>query len=281
VVGLEAVFADGSVMSHLHGLPKDSAGYDLTKLLVGSEGTLGVVTAVRVQLRDALPSERVTTMVGVPSLARAVELLESAAPRDQLLAAEYIDVTGMRLVCEVAELAHPVGDHWPYYLLVETVHEPFLPEDVDAAVDRRLWIYRERQPEAAATTGLVHSLDVAVPLDELDTVVEALAALVRPHQVFTFGHLAEGNLHIQVVGPNADDIAVTQRVLEFVASHGGSISSEHGVGRSKTKHLALCRDAAQLRAMAAIKNALDPRHLLNPGVLFTPESLDSATITSS
>jgi FAD/FMN-containing dehydrogenase len=281
VVGLEAVFADGSVMSHLHGLPKDSAGYDLVKLLVGSEGTLGVVTAVRVQLHDALPSERVTTLIGVPSLARAVELFQSVAPRDQLLAAEYIDVTGMRLVCEVAQLPHPVGDHWPYYLLVETVHEPFLPEDVDAAVDRRLWIYRERQPEAAATTGLVHSLDVALPLDELDAVVEALAALARPHLVFTFGHLAEGNLHIQVVGPNADDISVTDRVLELVASHGGSVSSEHGVGRSKTRHLALCRDPAQLRAMAAIKNALDPGRLLNPGVLFTPESLESATIASS
>jgi FAD/FMN-containing dehydrogenase len=187
----------------------------------------------------------------------------------------------MRLVCEVAELPHPVSDHWPFYLLVETMHEPFLPEDVDASIDRRLWTYRERQPEAAATTGLVHSLDIALPLAELDAVVDALPALVRPNPVFTFGHLAEGNIHIQVVGPNADDTSVTDRVLEFVASRGGSVSSEHGVGRSKAEHLGLCRDAAQLRAMAAIKNALDPGHLLNPGVLFTSESLESATMTTS
>jgi FAD/FMN-containing dehydrogenase len=166
-------------------------------------------------------------------------------------------------------------------VLVETIHEPFLPEDVDAAIDRRLWIYRERQPEAAATTGLVHSLDVALPLAELDVVVAELPRLARPHQVFTFGHLAEGNLHIQVVGPHADDASVADQILEFVASRGGSVSSEHGVGRSKTRHLALCRDAAQLHAMAAIKNALDPHHLLNPGVLFTPESLESATMITS
>jgi FAD/FMN-containing dehydrogenase len=256
-------------MSHLVGLPKDSAGYDLSRLLIGSEGTLAVITAVRVQLRDALPTGRVTTLVGVPSLARAVELCTLATSgREQLLAAEYFDDTGMRLVCDSAELPHPLQDRWPYYLLLEATVDPTLPSDVDAAVDRRLWAYRERQPEAAATLGLIHSLDVALPLSVLDDFLAHLPELVAPHRVFTFGHLAEGNLHIQINGPDVHDDTVTARVLHEVAGYGGSISSEHGIGRAKVEYLHLCRDAAQLRSMRQIKKALDPAGTLNPGVLF-------------
>ncbi len=281
IVGVEAVLSDGEVMSHLGGLPKDSAGYDISRLLVGSEGTLAVITAVRVQLRHALPTSRTTALVGVPSLARALELSgEATSSRQELLACEYFDDTGMRLVCDAASLPHPLSDRWPYYLLLETAGEPQLPGDADAAIDRRVWAYRERQPEAAATLGLIHALDVAVPLDSLDALLAHLPELVSPHRVFTFGHLAEGNLHIQVAGPDADDDAVTDRVLRAVADLGGSISSEHGIGRAKTEYLHLCRDATQLGAMRRIKQAIDPLGILNPGVLFTSPPPRTATMSS-
>ena len=280
VAGLEAVLPDGSVMSHLAGLPKDSAGYDLSSLLIGSEGTLAVITAVRLNLHAALPASRVTTLIGVPTLGHAIDLVAEAAPRDDVLAVEYFDDTGMGLVCEVAELTHPLQDRWPYYLLLETATVPELPDDSDAAVDRRLWIYRERQPEAAASLGVIHSLDIALPPESLDDFVRHLPDLVAPHHVFTFGHLAEGNLHIQVNGPAADDESVDVRVLEAVASLGGSISSEHGIGRAKARLLHLCRTDAERRSMRQIKDAIDPLGLFNPGVLFTVKTPGTATMTS-
>jgi FAD/FMN-containing dehydrogenase len=281
VNGVEAVMPDGSVMSHVGGLPKDSAGYDISQLLVGSEGTLGVLTAVRVQLREALPEHRSTTLVGVPTLARALELAAQAVPtRGQLLATEYFDDTGMRLVCEAAQLPHPLQDRWPFYLLIETETVPALPDDVDAAVERRLWTYRERQPEAALALGALQSLDVALPLESLDVFLAHLPDLVAPHRVSTFGHLAEGNLHIQVSGPEAGDVSVSERVLNDVARRGGSISSEHGIGRAKRSYLHLCRDDAERRSMRQVKAAIDPQGLFNPGVLFTTGTSASATMTT-
>ncbi|MFL6181942.1 MAG: FAD-binding oxidoreductase [Actinomycetes bacterium] len=280
VVGVEAVLPDGSVITHLAGLPKESAGYDLSSLLIGSEGTLAVITAVRLNLKAELPPDRVTTLVGVPTLTHAIELVSDAAPHDEIFAVEYFDDTGMRLVCDVAELTHPLHDRWPYYLLLETAAVPALPADSDASVDRRLWTYRERQPEAAASLGVIHSLDIALPPDSLDEFVRHLPDLVAPHHVFTFGHLAEGNVHIQVSGPDADDESVDVRVLQAVASLGGSISSEHGIGRAKAGLLHLCRAEAERRSMRRIKDAIDPRGLFNPGVLFTVKTPGTATMTS-
>lgn len=274
VRGVEAVFADGSVMDHTTALDKDSAGFDVSRLLVGSEGTLAVITSVQVQLHQALPHDRTTMLVGVPTLADAVATTSTATAGGQgLLAAEFMDTTGMDLVCDLAHLPHPLADRWPYYLLIETTGEPRLPPAADAAVDRRLWAYRERQSEAAATLGTVHSLDVSLPLEHLDLFVDQLPLLVGAHRFFTFGHLVEGNLHVQVVGPPAEDDSVERTVLPAVAEHGGSISSEHGVGRTKPAYLPLCRDAAELTAMRTVKNALDPAGLLNPGVLLTPAEL--------
>lgn len=279
VVGVDAVLADGSVVNRTNALPKDSAGYDFSKLLVGSEGTLAIVTAVRLRLHDPLPVDRVTSMVGVPSLREAVELANAAAAsRPELLAAEYIDDAGMQLVCDVADLAYPLVDRWPYYLLIETTRTPHLFNDADAAVDPRLWAYRERQSEASASLGTGHSLDVALPLDQLDDFLAELPRLVHPHRVFTFGHLLEGNVHIQVNGPDAADHGPTDAVLAVVAERGGSISSEHGVGRDKPGYLHLSRSAAELRAMRAIKDAVDPQHLMNPGVLFTTTTPADATM---
>lgn len=263
VSGLRAVLADGSVVSRLDGLPKDGAGYDLVQLMIGSEGTLGVVTDVRVRLHGPDPSG-VTTLVGCRSVAEAVALLP--APHDRRLA-ELMTRDGLALTCAVTGLGMPLPHEWPAYLLIETPDLPDLPDDVEAVVDERLLDYRERHTEAVATLGVVHKYDVSIPLDRLDPVLAQVADVVAPHRLFVYGHLAEGNMHLGVVGPQRDEEDVDATVLGLVAAAGGSIASEHGVGRAKAGLLGLNRSPADLAAMRAVKAALDPAWLLNPGVV--------------
>lgn len=263
VLGIEAIFADGSTMSHLAGLPKDSAGYQLESLLVGSEGTLAIVTAARLRLVQPLPRSRITAMVGVATVADAVALLQQPG----LLAAELIVGPAMDLVCRICQLPQPLAAGWPLYVLLETIGDPQLPVGSDAAVDRRVWAYRERQTEAVSTLGHVHKLDVGVPLRRLQECLDRLPSAVYPHQCFVFGHLAEGNLHVEVVGASPDDEAVDETVLGLVVELGGTVSAEHGIGRAKAKYLHLARDGGYVAAMRRIKQGLDPKNLLNPGVL--------------
>lgn len=264
VRGVEAVLADGSVISHLAGLPKDSAGYDLTQLLVGSEGTLAVVTRVRFGLVEPLPDDRMTVLVGVDDVEAAISL---ARRQRGLLAAEFVMGAALDLVCDVTGLPFPLQRRWPVYLLLETAVDVRLDDTADAAVDRRLWAYRERQTEAIGTLGVVHKLDVGVPLNRLRAVLDALPDLVAPFAVYVFGHLLEGNLHVEVVGADPDDDQVDASVLGLVTAHGGTVSAEHGVGIAKAAYLGLSRSPAELAAMRAVKRALDPRSLLNPGVI--------------
>lgn len=262
VVGLSAVLAGGTVLDRLHGLPKDGAGYDLPALLIGSEGTLAVITEVRLRLHQPDPPG-VTTLIGCTSLADAVGLL----PRDDLRMAEVMTRAGVEVVCSVTGLPEPLTRPWPVYLLIETPDLPDLPDDVEAVVDDRLVTYRERHPEAIATLGVVHKYDIALPLAILDSVLGEVAAALSPHQLYVYGHIAEGNLHLGVVGPPPDDAQIDATVLAIVAGHGGSIASEHGVGRIKAGLLPLNREPADIAAMRAIKAALDPTGLLNPGVV--------------
>jgi FAD/FMN-containing dehydrogenase len=114
---------------------------------------------------------------------------------------------------------------------------------------------------------VVHKYDVSLPMAGLDDVVEQIRDTVAPHRLYVYGHLAEGNLHLGVVGPRPDDTDVDAQVLGVVAAAGGSIASEHGVGRAKAGLLGLDRDEADIAAMRAVKQALDPAGLLNPGVV--------------
>jgi FAD/FMN-containing dehydrogenase len=262
VIGLRAVLADGSVLTRLQGLPKDGAGYDLLALLVGSEGTLAVVTDVRVRLLRPDPPG-VTTLVGCADIAAAVALL----PDRGLRMAELMTRESLALTCRATGMPHPLQREWPAYLLLETPDLPDLPDGADAVVDERLVTYRERHTEAVSTLGIAHKLDVALPLPGLDAFVEEAVALARPHPLYVFGHLAEGNLHLELVGPDPDDDSVDARLLALAARMGGSIASEHGVGTAKAPLLALNRGESDLRAMRAVKYALDPAGVLNPGVV--------------
>ena len=289
VVGIEAVLPDGSVISHLSGMLKDNTGYDLAGLLCGSEGTLGIITSVRLKLHRPL-GRTTLSLVGAASYADALALMsragvasESNAPGSRLLAAEVIDAPSMDLVCALADLPWPLEQRWPVVVLLEVVDGGDgsglpLDESADAVVafaaadQARLWAYRERQADAYGAVGIVHKLDVSVPLPKLADCADELVALIGTLPDVTtfgiFGHLADGNMHVEIVGPLADDLRADLAVLECVAGYGGSISAEHGVGRAKAADLHLCRSAGEIAAMRAIKGALDPQGLMNPGVLF-------------
>jgi FAD/FMN-containing dehydrogenase len=278
--GVEAVLADGSVISQLAGLPKDNTGYDLTGLLVGNEGTLGVVTRARLRLVPLLPA-RATALVALPSLASAVELLASLRSLRSLEMAEFMLPAGLSLVCRHTGLPAPFAAPYGAYVLVECADStspldallsvlssvPDALVAVDAADRQRLWTYREAHTEAISAAGVAVKLDVAVPLGALPAFVEDLEGLVAGRAVmYLFGHLAEGNVHVNLLAAESPS-ELSEAVLRRVAAVGGSISAEHGVGAAKARWLGLSRSPASLAAMRAIKSALDPSGLLNPGVL--------------
>jgi FAD/FMN-containing dehydrogenase len=220
----------------------------------------------------------------VRDAADALDLVRSAVPRGvRLLAAEIMDAATLRHVCEVASLPWPLPRRHPHVLLIETESPAdgdvalSLPDDrdvvvaLDAAARARFWSYRERVAEATAVLGVPHRFDVSVPMGSWDSFVTdmraRLVAVDEVDEVLVFGHLADGNLHVEVLGPDPDDERADTVVLAAVADHHGSISAEHGVGRAKAAYLSLSRSPAEIATMRAIKAALDPRGLFNPGAL--------------
>jgi FAD/FMN-containing dehydrogenase len=283
VRGVEAVLADGTVLSHLSGLVKDNTGYDYPSLLAGSEGTLAVITQVRLRL---VPRARdlVTVLCGLPGLADVHALARLAVARvPGLLSAEFFTTAGLDVLATRAGLAPPLAVPAPAYLLLEADGRGAL-DDLAAvageypvavaqtAADRaRLWAYRERQPEAAGFLGVPLKLDVSVPAAhwaELAAGVAGVVAGVDPDAtVITFGHVADGNVHVNIVPEAPADGRHEDAVFSFVASLGGSISAEHGIGALKARWLPLVRSAAERDLFARIRRALDPPGILNPHVL--------------
>lgn len=301
VVGIEAVLADGTVVSHLAGLEKDNTGYDLGSLLAGSEGTLGIITRVRLRLHPTQP-ERATALLAFESAADAVSA--AAALRRSvasLHALEAVFERAMALVSSHLGVAPPVGsldddgasnsDGGAAWLIAEAAARTDPSDElgtavaelddlvVDAAVAlepaarQRLWAFRENVTEAISAAGIPHKLDVTLPaarLAEFTDGVEAVITAVDPDaQPLLFGHLGDGNVHVNVLGPGGAEPAdeVDGAVLRYVAQMGGSISAEHGIGTAKLAELHLNRTEAELAAFGAIKRALDPAGLLNPNVL--------------
>jgi FAD/FMN-containing dehydrogenase len=291
LLGVEAVLANGSIVSRLGGVRADNTGYDLAQLLAGSEGTLGVITAARLRLWPAEPPA-VTVLAGVNGIEAALALLAGIRARAPgVRAAEYFEAAGLTLVREHTGLPAPLPRAYPAYLLAELAG-PIdqaerlaslpLPGDAAVAMDlpgsAALWAYRERHTEAISAAGIPHKLDIAVPLTRLAALRGALGDVIRAAAgapsgaaplVIVFGHIGVGNLHVNVLGPDPADQAVDEAVLGLAASYGGSVSAEHGIGRAKVRILRLNRSAEEIAAMRAIKAGLDPAGLLNPGVLFT------------
>jgi FAD/FMN-containing dehydrogenase len=294
VTGLEVVLADGSVVRRMSGLPKDNTGYDLVQVMVGSEGTLGVITAV--QFRLVSPSGAAgTALVAIKTVDDALTVLEAVRRRFAGLdAAEYFHDDGLRLVMRHRKLSSPFDRPHPIYLLVdvagaggassalavvddlaELLGELDVVRDATlastAADRRRLWELREAHTESISAEGVPVKLDVALPLNRLGRFEQEHPGVVRGvsrHAVpILFGHINEGNVHVNLLGATEDDRqgAVTEAVLELVARFGGSISAEHGIGLAKRRWMPLTRSRADLAAMRAIKAALDPLGILSPG----------------
>ena len=297
VLGLEAVLADGTVVGRIPGLRKDNTGYDLAGLLTGSEGTLAVITRVHLALVPYL-SDRVVALCAFDGFAETLTVSAAVRKRlDSLFALEVFFAEGVALIREHTGLGLPFDRAYPAYLLIECAgragsaglllddladvlsdcpHVEATAVAVDSASRARLWAYRERHTEAINAAGIPHKLDVTLPFDQLVDFEQAvrarLDALAPDARVVCFGHLGDGNLHVNIVGPPPDDFEIDDAVLTLVAAMGGSISAEHGIGIAKRAALERSASAADIAAMRAIKHALDPRGILNPGVLVASES---------
>ena len=288
VVGIEAVTADGRVLRHLGGLAKDNTGYDLAGLLCGSEGTLAVVTAARLALVPRF-AVRVVALCAFDSVEAAVATTAVVRRTVTALdAAELFLAAGLALVREVAGLPAPFPGEHPAYVLFEA-SGPEDPSDalavaldgrpglLDVAVasdDARraaLWAYREEHTVAINTLGPPHKLDVTLPLSRVAGFVEEVPVVVASAapgaRCWLFGHVGDGNVHVNVTGADPDDHALDEAVLRLVVARGGSISAEHGIGTAKRPWLALQRSAEELEVFRSIRRALDPNGTLNPNVL--------------
>ena len=288
LLGLEAVLADGSVVRRLPGMIKDNTGYHLPSLLAGSEGTLAIITRAHLHLVPIRP-RRAVALLGFGEVADAVALagdLRRSMP--ELAAAELFFDAGMELVLRHARAERPFASRHPVYLLLEADGDADptdlladaigdAPGVVDAvlAADEagrgRLWTLRERHTEAIGAEGVAHKLDVAVPVMRLAEFVGRVTTEVdaaRPGSAtYLYGHVCEGNLHVGIIGPSPEDEGVDDAVLRLTIELGGSVSAEHGIGVAKVGWLEADRGRADVAAMRAIKQALDPGWTLNPGVL--------------
>jgi len=310
-LGVEAVLADGSVLHGLKTLRKDNTGYDLRHLLIGSEGTLGVITAAALKLFPR-PRETATAFCATPSPQAACDLLPRLRDRlgETISAFELLSAQGMAFLAEhLPEVPRPpVQGAW--FVLVEVgagresgvaaALEAGLAEGFEAglvtdaalaqsqAQAQAFWRIREDTPEANRRVGAVASHDVSLPLAALprfiETAAAAVAALDPGLRINCFGHIGDGNLHYNIFPPQgvARDACdalrpqVVRAVHDLVDQYGGSVSAEHGIGRFKTGDLARYGDPAKLKAMAAIKAALDPLGILNPGAMIADAKDDAA-----
>lgn len=290
VAGVQAVTTSGVTLHHLAGLPKDNSGYHFPSLLAGSEGTLAILTAIRLRL---IPSwkHRVTCLIAVADTQAMMTLgsvLRDSLPTLEVLEGFYAD--GLQLVVSACNVPMPFAKPYPAYLLfqcasmADSVTEiadvvEQAPGVLDVAVavaaseQARLWSYRERHTEAISTRGVPHKLDVSVPLSELaafETDIRREIVRQRPNaEPILFGHVGDGNLHVNILGLDADDFEIDEMVFHMVRRFGGSISAEHGIGTAKAPWLHLMRSDEDIAIMRGMKAAWDPLSILNPGVLFS------------
>jgi FAD/FMN-containing dehydrogenase len=291
VLGLEVVLADGTVVDGLRALRKDNAGYDWKQLFIGSEGTLGIVTAAILRLVPR-PRHTATTLLAVPDPAAALRLLRAAqdALGDTIQAFELIAGDSLALVAEHAGLTSPIAEAgWTVLmeagssleglreavetLLGEVLERGDATDGVLAESGQQaaaLWALREHITEAEARAGKSVKHDVSVPIpaipDFLAAAGEALAAGAPGTRPNIFGHMGDGNIHYNVIiGPEHGSEAINRIVHDTVARFGGSISAEHGIGQYRVDELVRHRRPEEMALARRIKDALDPQGLLNPG----------------
>lgn len=298
VLGLEVVLADGTVLDGLRTLRKDTAGYDLKQLFIGSEGTLGIITAATLRLFPD-PGETSTALLAIRNSGDAVRLLANlrGSLEDRIEAFELVSEPVFALVEEYISGAKlPFDESYPWYVLVEaaTGGDPEVLENallnaadasliLDAVIAKnsreaeRLWTLRHSIGEAERHHGNDLKHDISVPIGNMEEFLvrgDALLAKLLPDAgLLAFGHVGDGNLHYNVTLPRrltrveaeATAAEVTTAIYDLVAEMGGSFSAEHGVGRLKKQYLGQYRAGAELDLMKRLKVSLDPQNILNPG----------------
>jgi FAD/FMN-containing dehydrogenase len=302
-LGLEVVTALGHVWSDLSGLRKDNTGYDLRNLMVGSEGTLGIITAATLKLYP-LPLASLTAWASVPSLAHAVQLLGLAQKHlaSGLTGFEVMGQFALSLVVKhFPQQRVPLWDSAPFCVVLENSDfeseqharerfEHLMEHALEAGIildavvaeniaqAKALWHIRECIPLAQAQEGLNIKHDISIPVSRIPAFVDTTDALLQQTivgvRLVNFGHLGDGNLHYNVQCPEGADgkaflhtheARVNTLVYDSVLAHGGSISAEHGIGSLKKDELPHYKSAVALDMMRSIKRALDPQGTLNPG----------------
>jgi FAD/FMN-containing dehydrogenase len=302
VLGLEVVLPDGRVLDGLKSLRKDNTGYDLRDLFIGAEGTLGVITAAAIKLFSR-PVSIVTALVAVPDAHAAVALLSRlrSATGDLVSTFELIPRIGIDLVSRhIPKTSDPFEDRYEWYVLIEVgggKHASDLRSAMEAELEaameasevlnavfaesdaqrEALWRLRETIPEAQRLDGASIKHDVSVTTTELPRFIAEGSAAIRqiaPNgRIVAYGHLGDGNLHFNVNQSHEETAEsflalaprINKAVHDLIARYGGSFSAEHGIGRLKRDELAHYKDATALAVMRAIKHALDPNGIMNPG----------------
>ncbi len=304
-LGVEAVLPNGEILSELSPLRKNNTGFDMRHLLIGSEGTLGIITAASLVLKPVEP-EAVTVLCAIKSPADALRLYHAlqAAIGDCISGLELMSGFGIELVTEHFEnLKNPFGQNHPWYLLAEItghvgirerveealaacMESDLLPDAVIAESEAQrtaLWDLRENTPEANNVNGAFCNSDTAVPISKVDefisATIKAIKAIGPELRVNSYGHIGDGNIHHNVFpakGVSKKEFvtaypekveAVRMAINEATDQFNGSISAEHGIGRLKTTDLEVYVSTTKRDAMRRIKAALDPNNIMNPGAL--------------
>lgn len=296
VAGLKVVTGTGELLDLNRGLIKNNAGYDLRHLMIGSEGTLGLIVEATMRL-EAQPAERAVMVLGTPDMASIMEVLRAFRDRVRLEAFEFFSEEALAKVIEHQGLSRPFATATAYYALLEfekpddaaeaaamacfehCVESGWVEDGVmsqSLAQATSLWRLREDISETISRwTPYKNDISTTVArVPSLLTEVEEIVSANYPDfEIIWFGHIGDGNVHLNILKPDAMPMeefqtrcgAVSQGVFESVARHGGSISAEHGVGLLKKPYLGFSRGEAEIRLMAQLKRVFDPAGIMNPG----------------
>lgn len=312
VAGIEAVLPNGAIYDEMSALKKDNRGYDITQLLIGAEGTLGIVTKAKLKIVPAI-QDRIAIWVGLESPQKAYEFLLHMTQKcaDQLEGFELISESSIAKVLKHISGTRLPSDHYPWYILIElvqdspkqtpeqtnlqTLAETALAQPIedglilDAVLSvnetqaEDFWKLRDSISEAERAAGPAFQHDISVPVHKMADFIENVSPQLEQKftgcEVIAFGHLGDGNIHYHVKAPDGMkqedwlplEKQVNSAVYDAVIGYGGSISAEHGIGQSKLEELERVSSEARLYALRAIKKSFDPKNIMNPGKLITPD----------
>jgi FAD/FMN-containing dehydrogenase len=289
VIGLDVVLPDGSMLARHSQVRQDNTGYDLASLFVGAEGTLGVITGLDLRLHP-VPTNRVTAVCGFDDLDDLVEAGREFRDMDGIAALELMDARASALTAEHLGVVAPVQGAWQ--LLIELAGDTDQTEQladaleharltgepavgVDVNSQQRLWQVRESVAEVLGVYGPPLKFDVSLPLPAIAPFARESGELIGEHAAdaipVLFGHIGEGNLHLNVLRCALDgdrEASLYSAMMALIARCGGNVSSEHGVGSRKRDYVGMSRTDADIAAMRTVKTAFDPSGYLNAAVLF-------------